>query len=706
MHSKIAGCVPIYWGDSDTSTDFTPNSFINLSHLSDPQEIRSIIREIENNVELCNNITNTPLLDDNKYNTALSIISNISQRILSLCNITIQNNSSITLLNKVDKVVVINLDRRSDRWDNWRKSNPVLSTNALRFSAVDGKQVKLTQAIYNIFKFNTFNWKRAMVGCTLSHMSVWLQLLAEPDNINSYLILEDDMRFATDDWLSTWQKMSEDIPEDAEILYIGGVLPSNKKALPMVLDPVNNSWAKIKPNTLFGTKTPQPMFHFCAYSYILTKRGAQKLLDWLAYSREKCFTCNDHLMGHPIVGLNKYISIQQITKCFQEDDEAYTNSDFNTVDRADTFDSDIWNSIDNFNSEELAPFVCGDESIQHIWIPIWETLKNMNVSPITKSLLWPRYFINSLKDSSHKDIIHNYILQAKQEKQEKQKEIETTNIYYLKEYEDKNGTFNIYEKNWIKQIFGDYTLKVFDGKTIIPSGSWFIAMRPFSNELNKLFTYMHSIKQEFKVLHLSDEFGKDNIEYYKLSSCKCVLRNYIRDDLPNLEKIHVIPLGYHYKDIYSTDSDFNSRKYVWSFHGTDWFNRRQYLNNIMDITPHNLHFTPNWNHSTMTNEQDYIDILTSSKFCPILRGNNVETFRLYESLEHGVIPIYVRNEGDDYFWKWITEHIKLIEIKDWVTAKSVIKFFLQNPDKVEKYRTGLIKGWETWKKEIKQIDAL
>ncbi len=705
MHSKIAGCVPIYWGDSDTDTDFTPNSFINLSHLSDPHEIRSIFREVENNPELCNTITNTPLLNDEKYQNALNIISNISQRILNICG--------VKLLNKIDKVFVINLDRRSDRWDNWCKDNPLLSNIASRFSAVDGKNIQLTQNIYNVFKFNSFNWKRAMVGCTLSHMSIWLQLLAEPDSINSYLVLEDDMRFNCNNWLSIWNELSKEIPEDAEILYIGGVLPTNKKALPSVLDPVNNHWAKIKPNTLFGTSTPQPIFHFCAYSYILTKRGAKKLLDWLAYSKEKCFCCNDHLMGHPIVGLNKYVSIQQITKCFQEDDINYLNSDFNTVDRADTFDSDIWNSIDNFNNDELAPFTTGDESIKHIWLPIWDTLKNMNVSSTTKSLLWPRNFIKSLNNSYDKNIIINYYensnvgentikQMAIEQKAIEQKVITNKiNIYYFKEYCTSSKPFILYEKEWIKTILGDFDLKQFNPKDMPPKDSWFIVMRPFSDELNKLFNYMHSVNYTFKILHLSDEFAKDNIEFYKLSSCKQVVRNYIRSDIPtDLSNILTIPLGFHHKSILNIKS-FNEREYIWSFHGTNWFNRKTIIDQLTNFKPYSLHFTPDWNHTTMTNQYDYIDILTNSKFCPILRGNNIETFRLYECLENGVIPIYVRMDGDDEFWNWITSKIKLINLKDWSTAKNAINYFISNPDKAELYRTGIITQWNQWKNEIK-----
>jgi hypothetical protein len=39
LHAKMAGCVPIYWGDSHITEDFCPESFLQVSHLSDPHSI-------------------------------------------------------------------------------------------------------------------------------------------------------------------------------------------------------------------------------------------------------------------------------------------------------------------------------------------------------------------------------------------------------------------------------------------------------------------------------------------------------------------------------------------------------------------------------------------------------------------------------------------------------------------------------------------
>jgi hypothetical protein len=91
-------------------------------------------------------------------------------------------------------------------------------------------------------------------------------------------------------------------------------------------------------------------------------------------------------------------------------------------------------------------------------------------------------------------------------------------------------------------------------------------------------------------------------------------------------------------------------------------------------------------------------ILENSKFCPILRGNNVETFRLYECLEAGTIPLYIRNDGDELFWDFISR-LGLICIT-WDNIISIIRDFLENPS-TETYRQTLLTNWKLWKQEIK-----
>jgi hypothetical protein len=217
------------------------------------------------------------------------------------------------------------------------------------------------------------------------------------------------------------------------------------------------------------------------------------------------------------------------------------------------------------------------------------------------------------------------------------------------------------------------------------------------NTLN-YFTFLKNHNITFKVLHLSDEFCSDSIDFYTYSNCKAIVRNYWRPDLPKLSHIINIPLGYHYKG--KSNKTFLEREIIWSFHGTNWFNRDKILNKLYNISPYSCHLTNTWNDSKQTTYDNYIEVLSNSKFCPILRGNNIETFRLYEVLELGTIPIYVRTEGDDEFWKLISSKLNFYELENWEKAAQLIKTFINNVELAETYRHNLIKKWNNWKKEI------
>jgi hypothetical protein len=258
----------------------------------------------------------------------------------------------------------------------------------------------------------------------------------------------------------------------------------------------------------------------------------------------------------------------------------------------------------------------------------------------------------------------------------------------------------IYEKHWIKDVFqSDFSLSLLENFEMdVPDNSWFIVQRPYTESFCKFFDYLNTRNINFKVLHLSDEFSKDNIDFYTYPNCKTVVRNYWRSDLPDLPHIITVPLGYHYKG--QSSKSFTERGLIWSFHGTDWFNRRSNLEKMYSLMPHHIHFTNSWNDPNQTTEGNYLGTLDNSKFCPILRGNNIETFRLYEVLEIGTIPIYVRTEGDTAFWNILSSKLQLYELDSWDKAVEFIKVFLNNPDVAETYRLSLLERWNNWKQEI------
>ena len=608
LHAKMAGCVPLYWGTVDT--DFNPQSFVNLSQLVSSGNVVDIVKRLEANPAMCAKIAATPPLDEPRKQAALNVISEMCKRLLEIASkpyVSIAQDTSV-----IDKTYLINLDTRQDRLESFVKVHPDIEFT--RVPAINGKHLQMTDAIYQLCKHNTFQWKKSVIACALSHISVWSRIVN--DNATYTLILEDDMRFK-----QNWQKYVKDIPADAELLYLGGVLPTNRHVLPQALEKVNEYWSKLKPNTFF-TKEPIAHFHFCAYSYILTKRGAQKLLDYIQYSNDKlCIPC-DHLINHPVVGLIKYVTNDLQTFCFQEEDSQYNESQFNELHTEKKFDSDIYNNPECFSDLDL--------SVYH-----------------TATIV-------------------------------KQK------IYYIEDKPD------LYESTWLEDMF-QKPLEFLPLNEENIANSWCLVQRPHTDKWNMILNVFEKQEVPFNVLHLSDEFGTDPIHFYGLSMCKKVVRNYVRP-LTHVH-IHTIPLGYHHKSVDSSKA-LSERSLIWSFHGTDWFNRGEQLKQFMLYEPYNCSLQPQWKDPNRTKMTDYLELLGNSKFCPILKGNNMETFRLYEALEAGVLPVAV--ESNEYT-AWIDSHLQLSELYRW-TDPAVIQTGVT--DEIQKE---VRRRWLQWKERVKAI---
>lgn len=632
LHAKMAGCVPLYWGDDGAEEDFVAGSFVNLSKFSLGEQVVDVVKQLEAREDLCAKIAATPVLNEEKKMAALAQISKMAKKILELST-AMGAEVGEKGVARIDKVFLINLDTRPDRLEKLMVAEPYLRNIVTRVPGVNGKTLKMNRFIYNLFSQNQFQWKKSVIGCNLSHITTWSKIVNTPGEY--FMVLEDDVRF-TPEWLKAWEKCAPHIPGDADILYLGGVLPPNKPALPNCSEAVNEHWAKIRPNTYFSP-VPAPIFHFCAYSYILTKAGARKIMDYMTNSNTKYYTISDHMLGSPEVGLKKYFTTPLLSYCFQEEDPAYLNSQFNELHRQDTFDSDIWNNTECFSEGELAPFSSGGGNI----------------------------------------------------------------LYYL----GGKDAPQLYEDTWLRDMIMDFELKELpDDLNLVDNCAWYLVQRPHVGQWNSIFDALSARGKYFKVLHVSDEFseaGRDDIRFYTNSNCLAVVRNYWRRDVPNLEHIITIPLGYHHKG--GNTRSFVDRRLVWSFHGNSWYNRKEDLGHLESMLPNACHFVDEWNAPNMTRATKYLGDLEKSKFCPIPRGNNVETFRLYEALEAGTIPIYVRQPGDALFWEQLHKHLEMVELDSWTSAVKFMRRLLDNADETEKYRMKLYGGWTKWKGAVKEL---
>lgn len=114
------------------------------------------------------------------------------------------------------KTFIVNLDDRPDRWDNFEKSNQeqLKFLNYQRFSAVDGKKLVSTCQLQQIFENNDYHMRRGMVGCFMSHVKLYCNLIYD-DDADAYLILEDDIEI-TDDFESKYNTLINQLNKESK----------------------------------------------------------------------------------------------------------------------------------------------------------------------------------------------------------------------------------------------------------------------------------------------------------------------------------------------------------------------------------------------------------------------------------------------------------------------------------------------------------
>jgi GR25 family glycosyltransferase involved in LPS biosynthesis len=570
----------------------------------------------------------------------------------------------------IDEVFAINLDRREDRKATFLQHHSDLKGIVRRLPAYDGRAIVLGPYLARMFKPNDFHWKKAVMGCALSHLKLLHMLVNEPPDIQAYCILEDDCRLEKG-WQSKWVQIYPQLPDGWDCVYLGGVLPPNKPGLANVLERIAPGLARIAPNQIFGQTSATRYFHFCTYSYVISRAGAKKILSSIS-EKSGYWTSADHMMCNPVDIMNNYVLDPLVAGASQDDDPIYKTADFNNFSRVDNFDSDLWNNDDRFTAEEVLR-----EQDKQAPLDIESTLSEADGISVPVRL----------GGSSMVNTTPRFI-----------------SLDVCKIVND-----GLYELAWLQELFHGVKVSIepVSADDILDDSRPIIVVlrRPLWTEqgewLKKLFTQ----RKTFKVIHLSDEFMNDPIDFYMWPCVTAVVRMYYRPDLPVDPKILVIPLGYHWTALYRGDDTITKRSNIWSFAGTNWADRSTKLAPLKNIHPNTVLWYKEWRDPDSLCEKDYMKLMADSIFIPCPRGTNVETYRFYEALESGCIPVFV-DDPDTGSWmqkfNMGEKSMNFFRIPDWSAAAELITMFKEHPTDLEEYRRMILKGWADYKMSLKQ----
>ncbi len=271
---------------------------------------------------------------------------------------------------------------------------------------------------------------------------------------------------------------------------------------------------------------------------------------------------------------------------------------------------------------------------------------------------------------------------------------------------DKAG---IWESDWIKEVLAgvDYE-EIQDGRfSVFKNRSIIIVSADHKSKRKKYFKSLQNKKYTFGVIQLSDETYAVPDDFYKKAAF--ILRNYWHKN--GAQKTVAFPLGYKrgFWDGCSSKAPLplEKRKYTWSFAGQiEKSTRIAMINSMKKVSSYHVHEINSFGDTNSLGTEAYRQLLQESIFVPCPKGWwNLDSFRVYEALECGCIPI-VEKAPLDYFTKFLGPH-PFLSVENWEEAPALMEELLSHPDKLKEQQEKTTAWWINYKAEmIKKVATL
>ena len=172
---------------------------------------------------------------------------------------------------RIDRVVVINLDRDKQRYQNFQRQCEIAYIYFDRISAIDGRALDLDslqkKGLLELGSKSFFNHNKGgrdslkgSIACALTHKQIWRDFSKHSEE--TCLIFEDDVVIPEDFW-KTFNSIS--IPSNWDIIFLGGVRIYGRQ---------------VSKNLVKAVSTKDNHWNNCGlYAYLINKRSVKKLLE-------------------------------------------------------------------------------------------------------------------------------------------------------------------------------------------------------------------------------------------------------------------------------------------------------------------------------------------------------------------------------------------------------------------------------------------
>ena len=256
---------------------------------------------------------------------------------------------------------------------------------------------------------------------------------------------------------------------------------------------------------------------------------------------------------------------------------------------------------------------------------------------------------------------------------------------------------------WILNLLSKLEIEIInDTQNLDENESLIIVDHMISTKESFYFDLSNKVKKIF-LIHLGDEGGAEKKDLvYPL--CEHIWRTFSLPMFKNFKNVTSIPIGYKC-DPKQDKIDILKRNYKWSFLGTTHGSSRyDLLNKHKNIMPNFINLTEDFSGKKSMDTNDYYKILNNSIFAPIPHGYfHPETYRLYEALEAGCIPII---ENPFQFFDNFLPNNPLLSVNSWEDSSTIIKKYLENKKDIEILRNKINDWWTQHKENLKETFLL
>ena len=248
--------------------------------------------------------------------------------------------------------------------------------------------------------------------------------------------------------------------------------------------------------------------------------------------------------------------------------------------------------------------------------------------------------------------------------------------------------------SWIFEILEKTKYNIIESEKNLDKNDVLIIIDSSPEKKNQLYEKLHLVASKIILFHLGDETGAyDLSDIYK--KCHYVFRPFCSNKYFKNSKVQCIPIGYKSGVV---DKRNNVRKYKWAFTGTPHkSSRHDLLYQFSNIKPFFCHKTQKFNEKIISVEE-MSDIFSSTDFIPCPNGFfHPETYRLYEALQCGCIPIV---ENAYKYYDRLFPNNPFIKVDKWIDAKLIMEKWTK--DQIKKKREECIVWWTNYKNELKK----